>query len=680
MNRLVYILVFTCCFFGARAQKENDLLLRARVVEDQIYLRWSSSNLEWIEAGQENGFLLTKKSLDDKENALEVHRLKMESPSVWKLGEDSRVEIVQKAYDALYAAHDELNIVDKIQLKRSTYSIILYMADLSPEVARLTTTGFIDSKINKNKTYRYTLSIPSLPEIQPVFIDINSNEVYNTPVVSNILPKGKDLKASLIWDYSSLKEIYSSYVIEKSVDGGRTYQPTSSAPFLPIINYDQEKELYIANFEDELDENGMSYFYRIAGIDFFGQVGPFSQPIEVVGIPDPIPIQASFDRIIHQDDDSFDISWYLQSKWESKIKGFYILRSTDGKQTFQKISSLLGPTQRQFKDQSPTNISFYKVVTLDENNHELESPAGLAQKKDNVPPDAPVWKSGYIDTTGAVFLFWEENIEEDLGGYHVFYANSEHAEYSKLTNSAELETTEFVDSIEVKTLTKDIYYKLMAIDFKGNQSAYSEALKLTRPDVIPPRPSVFKKCTQEIDQNKLRFTSSSSADLRHTDLERKSPLSTWEVIYKTEERGETIQFIDSTGICTELYSYRLRSEDESGLYSMSDTIQLRCIDSGKRPTISDFEVAFEGEKVVLQWDYTFYDQVKSLLIYRQEDGGKLRKLKQLWKDDITASNRRSYIDDDIQEGKKYAYQIIIRFDDNGFAKSAKSNFITIPKE
>ena len=503
------------------------------------------------------------------------------------------------------------------------------------------------------------------------------SDVYKYEPIKNILPKGSILKANLIWDFEVFQNIYSCYIIEKSEDNGKTYQRVSKAPFLPLLNHDMEKPVYIANFEDGLNENGKEYYYRVAGIDFFAQQGPFSEPVKVVGRPNPIAMTASFDRIVQQDDGSFNISWYLNEKWERRIKGFYILRSNDGKQSYQRISDILGPSQRDFIDTSPTNIAFYKVVTIDENDFELESPAGMAQKRDNTPPEAPIWKEGYIDTSGAVFLFWEENQEEDLGGYHVFYANSENAEYSKLTNSAELEINEYVDSIVIKTLTKDIYYKLMAIDFRGNQSAYSQPLKLARPDVVPPSRPVFKSCSQEIDKNRITFTCSSSDDVENTYLQRKNENSAWETIFKSNDRGATEEFFDTTAICSDTYDYRVYSIDESKLTSFSDTISLSCIDSGKRPEIKDFSINQVEDELQLKWNYDFYTEVKSVMIYRKEEGDKLRKVKQLWSKDITSVNQRSFADKDVEGDKSYAYKVILRFQDNGFATTKESELIKV---
>lgn len=678
MKKFIIISIFFFSVFWARAQNEGELLLRARVVEDKIYLRWGSNNPDLIKVGQKSGFLLTKSGSNGENNVLDIIELKMDDPRTWQ-SDDEQVDVVKQAFAQMEKDNSDLNLIDQINLQNNVFALTLFMADISAEAARYTATGFIDIDVSEGYEYSYTLSIPSLQNISSNRLTISLDDTYENQAIKNILPKGSDLKANLIWDFSELKEVYSCYIIERSDDNGRSFNRVSSAPFLPILNYDLEEPVYIANYEDDLEENGKEYFYRVSGIDFFAQQGPFSEPVKVIGRPPPLAMKASFDRILQQDDGTFEISWYLQEKWEKKIQGFQILRSTDGKQSFQKVGSLLGPSQRSIIDDSPSNIAFYKVITIDENDYELESSAGMAQKRDNTPPEAPIWKEGYIDTSGAVFLYWEENTEEDLGGYHVFYANAENAEYSKLTNSAELEINEYIDSIEVMTLTKDIYYKLMAIDFRGNQSAYSEPLKLTRPDLIPPSPPVFKSCEQEVDKIQINFANSSSDDVANTFLQRKRDAKDWETIFNSSKRGGNELFYDTTSICSETYLYRLYSQDESGLMSYSDTISLSCIDSGKRPDIKDIELTQVENSIQLKWEYDFYDKVKSVMVYRKEQGDKLRKVEQLWSKEITAKNQRQYVDKDVKEGKSYAYKVILRFDDNGFASSNESSFFKLKK-
>ncbi len=681
MTRIWYILFFITFFFWAEAQKTEELLIRSRVVEGEIYLRWGASDVELMKQGQEEGFRITKITAKGASQDVEVMQFKMSDPATWETEGDEQVEIVKRAYAQIRGDNSEYNLVDQLNIQNNVYDLTLYMSDISEKAARLTATGYVDTNVDDKAEYIYRIDIPSVPSVGVSSTRISLSDEYALPIVKEIESDGGNLSARLSWIYKDLRDTFSSYRILKSSDGGKTYQPTSSAPFLPLINYDLEDPEYLASFKDELQENNKSYFYKVAGIDFFGQLSDFSEPMEVIGRPPPIQVWAQFNEIFELDNSAWELTWHLTKEWEQKVKGFYVLRSVDGKKTYQKISELLAPSQRAFTDNSPAEISFYKIVTIDENDHVLESPAGMAQKRDNTPPAAPQWGKGYIDSLGYVYLEWEENEEGDLGGYHVFFGNSPDAEFSKLTNAAELEVNKYIDTIAVKVLADHIYYKLQAIDFRGNQSEFSEVIKLKRPDFLPPTPPVFKRVVQEIDKNQINYTSSSSYDAVATYLLRSKDKLEWEVVDSTSLLGETVQFFDTTAICTQSYFYSMYSEDDAGLTTPSDTISLTCIDSGKRPPIQDFQVELnkDSKQVELNWDYDFYTDVKSVMIYRTDEAGKLRKLKQLWKKDINAESIRSYVDKEIKEKESYEYKVIIRFEDNGFTSTRLSDTVKLSK-
>ncbi|GLR20037.1 hypothetical protein GCM10007940_46530 [Portibacter lacus] len=70
------------------------------------------------------------------------------------------------------------------------------------------------------------------------------------------------------------------------------------------------------------------------------------------------------------------------------------------------------------------------------------------------------------------------------------YSNSKNAEFGGRSIDY-LPFSHFVDSISLKTLIKNIYYCVIAIDYSYNQSEASEILEVKRPDIIPPEASIF---------------------------------------------------------------------------------------------------------------------------------------------------------------------------------------------
>ena len=87
----------------------------------------------------------------------------------------------------------------------------------------------------------------------------------------------------------------------------------------------------------------------------------------------------------------------------------------------------------------------------------------------NTPPAAPVGLKGRIEKTGLVYLSWDANKEDDVKGYKVYFANAADHVFTQITTEPD-SLNNFVDSITLKTLTKDIWYKIAAVDYNNNHS------------------------------------------------------------------------------------------------------------------------------------------------------------------------------------------------------------------
>jgi hypothetical protein len=77
-----------------------------------------------------------------------------------------------------------------------------------------------------------------------------------------------------------------------------------------------------------------------------------------------------------------------------------------------------------------------------------------------------------------------------LLGYRVLWANDSTHEFSSRTNEIWMDTT-FVDTVSLNTLTRNVYYRIVAVDTRYHHSAPSDILELVRPDVVPPVAPIF---------------------------------------------------------------------------------------------------------------------------------------------------------------------------------------------
>jgi hypothetical protein len=214
--------------------------------------------------------------------------------------------------------------------------------------------------------------------------------------------------------------------------------------------------------------------------------------------------------------------------------------------------------------------------------------------------------SGYIDTSSVVHLNWDLGKESDLQGYRVYYSNSPDHEFSNITPQI-LKDTTFRDTIEKRTLTKHIYYRIAAVDNNYNHSKLSPWIKVKRLDVIAPVAPIFSTIEVLDTAVVLKWINSSSDDVKSQYLYRKMQgESDWTLISKYENHPFQNEFIDRNFEKKKFYEYRLQAIDSSGLKSEFSPIgSVRTYDNGLRKGITEFTLLFDKEKGknVLNWKY-----------------------------------------------------------------------------
>jgi fibronectin type 3 domain-containing protein len=221
-----------------------------------------------------------------------------------------------------------------------------------------------------------------------------------------------------------------------------------------------------------------------------------------------------------------------------------------------------------------------------------------------MPPAVPQGLTGTIDTNGIVRLRWRKNTERNILGYRVLRANALDHEFTQRTNQVWRDTV-FVDTVEVNTLTRFIYYRIAAVNNRYNHSATTPALGLRRPDRVPPDAPVFSDVRVSDSSVTLQWVPSSSADVRSHILYRRT---------QGEKRWTTLATLSATqGTYTDravkqniMYEYQIEAVDSTGLSAMALLpVQARPYDSGVRRAPSALRAVYDAtrKQVQLSWFY-----------------------------------------------------------------------------
>ena len=345
-------------------------------------------------------------------------------------------------------------------------------------------------------------------KIDTGFIYTGAADYKPLPKPLNFKAKWLDRKVEFNWNYTLLSNYYNAYIIEKSEDNGKTYKPISENPIVKVDNENNRSDKIY--YSDSLAQNQKIYYYRLKGINMFGQNSPYSDTIQGMGnfLLKKEPEITNVDII---KDRELIINWKYPKKLTNITNGFKIYRSNNPKFNFQLVADIKNPISRSYKDTPPYYTVYYKIAAYNTSTEKKSTHPKFVNIIDTIAPQAPKFISGTIDSLGVVNLSWEKNKETDIYGYRIFKANSLKEKFLQIT-SKPVQKTNFIDTISLKYLTTKIYYKLTAVDQRQNNSKLSDAIEITKPDTIPPNRPNFINIKSIKEGINIKWTNGNKED------------------------------------------------------------------------------------------------------------------------------------------------------------------------
>jgi fibronectin type 3 domain-containing protein len=236
----------------------------------------------------------------------------------------------------------------------------------------------------------------------------------------------------------------------------------------------------------------------------------------------------------------------------------------------------------------------------------------------------------------------------------IYFTNAADHVYSTV-NEAPLGDTIYTDTIQIKTLTRKIYYKIKAVDTRWNYSEYSDVLELTRPDIIPPTSAVFTKYKLTEEGIHLEWIPSSSYDVAGYALEiYTNQKLTLKVYVEKRDSLKIYTYTDKKVEPGNVYTYVVTTVDESGLRSEpSSPISVKSVDFKPKKPIDDLSVLINksDNSAQLNWSYDADEKLKRFILYRAVEGSSFVAYKSL------APTDNSFKHNMIRKGVKYEYTL-----------------------
>lgn len=662
-------------------ERKSYIGLTLKQSKEGVILRWAPTTQELFDKGLELGYVIKRYEYPSGEDTLTIDEDSF--IETWVAGADNPI----KAYDsATWASHlpiedkyaiiaagatagdleasSEVGFGVKAKQDNSMFGYTLMSADLSKLAADGLGFRFVDRNVRVGKDYEYRVILNDPKEIAKAdsiyaldAFELDSAQIkqwgewfdeqqYNIIQFSGKDPEQRRLEG--LFSLSTEKSVelfwpahanpgFSGYIIERSSDGGLTYDSLTKNVFVSkLLNlvdtvHHTEKEVYY--YTDQLDTNYVKYTYRITAIDAFADK---SIPSTVTGMGRDLTAPIS---------PEIKVGEYLKEEEEIRITYTLPEIPTDFSELYVEYSNSADSAYERYTNESLNpndsvyhhtpgrheHSHYFRLVAKDTANNMSTSFPVFVHIPDTIAPPKPKGLIAEIDTTGKVHIEWDEEFIEarDLLGFRVYFSNDLRHEFSQLTVSPE--PSHFYSyHIPLNTLTEKIYFKIQAVDNSYNHSEFSEIIEAQKPDTIPPVDPVMQTPKISEDQVIISWTKSSSLDL------------TGYLITKTPEGGEPIAtFIEDpettsfTDIDLEVgikYYYAVVAVDDALLHSENPyEIQVKLVDKKRLPGVENAKIKFNKSKktVTITWDGLEDNENLRYVIYRNMDNEKLKRYKLL---------------------------------------------------
>ena len=687
LSKIVFIFIVTMCLSISTAHAQDSIqqvqtptvIVKARAKKDKILLRWGVNNKYAWKYGNEHGYIIERTTVlrDGKPltNPVKViltgGAIKPKPFQEWEAfvaNNDMAAVAAQAIYGEDFEMNDSapnnkmLRVMQMSEELDRRFGFSLFAIDQDFDVAQFAGLGYVDTDVKPNEKYLYTIKSAVPLDI----LEIKDSGVFISPSEESALPKPIDFvgyfyKKSfvLVWEYDLLLPYYTAYDLEKSEDGINFKKVNRT----PITKLADTKSTGVS-YTDSITQFNKKYWYRIVGISVFNEKSNPSDAVELFGY-DGLQSVPFFKENIIVSDKEVLLEWTFPTEEESLLKQFDLLRAEKAIGPYKMVKEGIASSVRTYRYNQLKEINYFKLNAIAKNGENVMSSPTMVQPIDSVPPIKPQNLIGTIDSLGVVKLSWIANQETDLRGYKIFRANRPNQEFTMLNKYSET-ATNYIDTVNVRSFNKKVYYKISALDQRYNQSEYSDILTLQRPDNIPPTSPVFDSYEQKEGTIFLKWIKSSSDDVAKEMVYRKTVGNNdalWEKIYETKT-DTTSFFIDDKITLGTKYLYTMVAVDKSGLESPpSPPLSIDIIKNLVKPVIKGLYATVDRENKLIRlfWRYKEIG-VQEFLIYKKKKGQTFALFR------TARANEKQLIDIELSPNTTYYYGIKAIFNDGSVSK------------
>jgi len=548
-------------------------------------------------------------------------------------------------YNEKIEEYKDLNFIQKSQILNNRFSFALLSADFDFDAAKLLGLAYED-KYEGITPLGYIIEMAG-DSTETILVSDAIIESKFDDVSMEFPPKimnawAKDNIANIQWDHLAQQYGYTGYWIEKS-DNGIDYSRVNNQPFV-VAHQNVSDDLDYASFRDTLSSE--KQHYRLVGINSFGMESKasISVLIEANDMTPPIPPQINS---VSLEDNRVVIKWNHVDINDDTYR-VYILKN--GSASDSAIIVNKDPIEKDVTEYLDTTelyapITSYRIIAYDSLSNFSSSEIEIVSVVDTLPPQVPQSLRAISDSVSIVKIGWDPNLEKDLLGYYLYYANDSTEVFARKTDFT-LDFNYYIDTISLKSLSSYVYYKVAAVDKKMNVSQLSDWLQVSRYDTIPPIASLIKSYQIKEDTLFLDIIPSPSQDCSEIVIQNESggKITTIKSISQGKRKWKI-----SLSLLSQENIVSLLTQDFSGNKSLSNSISFYNKTKTEDLDCQLIDVKFNKTKNQIYWKVD--NKNSKIRILRSKNNNPFRTL-------IYVENKvKKFIDNKVDKDSSYAYAI-----------------------
>ncbi|MEG1572196.1 MAG: hypothetical protein RR328_01480 [Bacteroidales bacterium] len=670
---LILLFVISIVKLDADTINNANVYLLGKRHAQNMRLRWAVSTPNLWEVAKRRGFILERFTFDKKTNdSLSLTKQIYKIEAVLSQDSNDWHDIINKNdYAALFAQalygkdfnmhvfgqNQWASIAKEIEETQLRFSMAMLACDRSFETACMGKMGYEDVSVRYGEKYLYRIYIDTSAVIADTALFYTDMSYLDEPIASQALEaKFEDKIVELRWNPEIFQNSFTAYNVERSFDK-KNFIKCNRVPIVQSqLNQENPAHRDQMVYTDSLIDNETLYYYRVLGIDIFGEQTLITNVAHGKGksknIQEPNILKADL-----LDVNTLLLVWDFPISENEKIRRFKLWNKSAMYANYVVVDTLI-TTQERRKSIAVNSLfpSNYFVLEVESMEGEIKSSRNFFyQLLDTIPPAIPLQLTYKIDTNGIVNIQWDSVSDLHLSGYRIFRSNNLHTEYVQISSDV-FSNPMFCDSLSLTT-AKSVYYKVVSIDYRGNMSDFSMPLQVERPVKNLPAAPVFAYCHYRDCMVFLSWFNSTEEEVDTYKVYQKKNQEAWECIYTGGklQSSSSYQFREKDSLWVTLkgrdalYAFKVVSiTDKKDTVVSPFFYTLEYKQQLEKPKLQAY--AHRDKKcIAIQWDYPQMQEVKNYYLYRKEEKGSFRLLQ------IVKNVHSLHLDVHVKMNTHYAY-------------------------